>query len=178
MNTNAARPAPRSGSGAFWYCGTPSGAVIEKTPRLKRLTDNTHDHPQYLALELRDRALVRHSGFCAPQSRQHRTRHQRLDRPLPENAVALKHLLHVAIARFSVSRPARSFRRRSGGGKPIAQSQIRTRSRRTLLHRLSRNKERALAHALEPETNVPEWFASITDAHGAEKAAAILAMHA
>ncbi|HHV69670.1 MAG TPA: MFS transporter, partial [Ochrobactrum intermedium] len=78
------------------------GAVIEKNTSLDGLTDNTHGHPQYLALEPRDRALVRAILGSALRNRGsiERAINKRLDRPLPENAVALKHLLHVAIAQI------------------------------------------------------------------------------
>ncbi len=95
--------------------------------------------------------------------------------------MALKHLLHVAIAQiFYLDLPDHSA---VDLAVEAANSDPRNRKYaglvNALLRRLSRNKERALAHTLEPETNVPEWFAkSITDAYGAEKAAAILAMHA
>ncbi|UXO82708.1 RsmB/NOP family class I SAM-dependent RNA methyltransferase [Brucella intermedia] len=159
------------------------GAVIEKNTSLDGLTDNTHGHPQYLALEPRDRALVRAILGSALRNRGsiERAINKRLDRPLPENAVALKHLLHVAIAQiFYLDLPDHSA---VDLAVEAANSDPRNRKYaglvNALLRRLSRNKERALAHSLEPETNVPEWFAkSITDAYGADKAAAILAMHA
>lgn len=159
------------------------GAVIEKNTSLDGLTDNSHGHPQYLALEPRDRALVRAILGSALRNRGsiERAINKRLDRPLPENAHALKHLLHVAIAQiFYLNLPDHS-----AVDLAVEAANADPRNRKyaglvnALLRRLSRNKERALAHTLEPETNVPEWFAkSITDAYGGEKAGAILAMHA
>ncbi|HBQ31384.1 MAG TPA: MFS transporter, partial [Ochrobactrum anthropi] len=57
MNTNAADLRP--GLAARLCAARLLGAVIEKNTSLDGLTDNTHGHPQYLALEPRDRALVR-----------------------------------------------------------------------------------------------------------------------
>ncbi len=181
MNTNAADLRP--GLAARLCAARLLGAVIEKNTSLDGLTDNTHGHPQYLALEPRDRALVRAIIGSALRNRGsiERAINKRLDRPLPENAVALKHLLHVAIAQiFYLDLPDHS-----AVDLAVEAANNDPRNRKyaglvnALLRRLSRNKERALAHTLQPETNVPEWFAkSITDAYGAEKAAAILAMHA
>ncbi len=155
------------------------GAVIEKKTSLDGLTDNVHGHPQYLALEPRDRALVRAILGASLRNRGaiERAIDKRLDRPLPENAVALKHLLHVAVAQiFYLDLPDHSA---VDLAVEAASSDPRNRKYaglvNALLRRLSRNKERALAHTLEPERNVPDWFAkSIADAYGAEKAAAIL----
>ncbi|MBV2144810.1 methyltransferase domain-containing protein [Falsochrobactrum sp. TDYN1] len=159
------------------------GAVIEKRTSLDGLTDNSNGHPQYLALEPRDRALVRAILGSALRNRGaiERAISKRLDRPLPENAVALKHLLHVAVAQiFYLDLPDHSavdLAVEAAGADP--------RNRKyaglvnALLRRLSRNKERALAHTLQLETNVPEWFStSIKEAYGTEKSAAIFAMHA
>ncbi|MFK3667683.1 RsmB/NOP family class I SAM-dependent RNA methyltransferase [Ochrobactrum teleogrylli] len=159
------------------------GAVIEKNTSLDGLTDNSHGHPQYLALEPRDRALVRAILGASLRNRGaiERAISKRLDRPLPENAVALKHLLHVAVAQiFYLNLPDHS-----AVDLAVEAANADPRNRKyaglvnALLRRLSRNKERALAHTLLPEGNVPEWFSkSIVDAYGAEKAAAIFAMHA
>ncbi|PWL16799.1 MFS transporter [Falsochrobactrum shanghaiense] len=159
------------------------GAVIEKNTSLDGLTDNSHGHPQYLALEPRDRALVRAILGSALRNRGaiERAINKRLDRPLPENAVALKHLLHVAVAQiFYLDLPDHS-----AVDLAVEAANADPRNRKyaglvnALLRRLSRNKERALAHHLQPELNVPDWFAtSIVQAYGTEKAAAIFAMHA
>ncbi|MBC2887390.1 methyltransferase domain-containing protein [Ochrobactrum sp. CM-21-5] len=159
------------------------GAVIEKNTSLDGLTDNSHGHPQYLALEPRDRALVRAILGSALRNRGaiERAINKRLDRPLPENAVALRHLLHVAVAQiFYLDLPDHS-----AVDLAVEAANNDPRNRKyaglvnALLRRLSRNKERALAHTFQPETNVPEWFStSIKEAYGAEKSAAIFAMHA
>ncbi len=159
------------------------GAVLDKKTSLDGLTDNSHGHPQYLALEPRDRALVRAILGSALRNRGtiERAINKRLDRPLPENALALKHLLHVAVAQiFYLDLPDHS-----AVDLAVEAANADPRNRKyaglvnALLRRLSRNKERALAHNPQPETNVPDWFAtSIHQSYGAEKAASILAMHA
>lgn len=159
------------------------GAVIEKKTSLDGLTDNSHGHPQYMALEPRDRALVRAILGASLRNRGaiERAISKRLDRPLPENAIALKHLLHVAVAQiFYLDLPDHS-----AVDLAVEAANADPRNRKyaglvnALLRRLSRNKERALAHHAEPERNVPDWFAqSLKDIYGAEKAAAIFAMHA
>ncbi len=155
--------------------------MIEKTS-LDGLTDNVHGHPQYLALEPRDRALVRAILGASLRNRGaiERAIDKRLDRPLPENAVALKHLLHVAVAQiFYLDLPDHSAVDLAEAASSDPRNRKYAGLVNALLRRLSRNKERALAHTLEPERNVPDWFAkSIADAYGAEKAAAIFAMHA
>src|SRR5690606_7272819 len=155
----------------------------DKKTSLDGLTDNTHGHPQYLALEPRDRALVRAILGSALRNRGaiERAINKRLDRPLPENAVALKHLLHVAVAQiFYLDLPDHSA---VDLAVEAANSDPRNRKYaglvNALLRRLSRNKERALANDLPPENNVPEWFSkSIIETYGAEKAASIFAIHA
>lgn len=159
------------------------GAVIDKKTSLDGLTDNTHGHPQYLALEPRDRALVRAILGSALRNRGaiERAISKRLDRPLPDNAVALKHLLHVAVAQiFYLDLPDHS-----AVDLAVEAANFDPRNRKyaglvnALLRRLSRNKERALANDLPPQNNVPEWFSkSIIETYGAEKAASIFAMHA
>src|SRR5690606_16973755 len=73
------------------------GAVVDARTPLDGLTDNEHGHPQYLALEPRDRALVR--AILATALRHRNTIAAlvaaRLQRPLPTNAHSLAHILHV-----------------------------------------------------------------------------------
>lgn len=157
------------------------GAVIEKKTSLDGLTDNHNGHPHYLALEDRDRSLVR--AILGTALRNRGTIEQSitglLDRPLPENAVALKQLFHVAAAQIlyldipdhaavdlAVTAANTDPRNRKYAGVVNA-----------VLRRLSRGKERILAAAPAPENNVPEWFSrSLVNAYGAKKAGEILAI--
>src|SRR5690606_25702370 len=74
-------------------------AVVDARTSLDGLTDHDHGHPQFLALDMRDRALVR--AILTTALRFRRTIEAlvaaRLERPLPANAHALSHLLHVAV---------------------------------------------------------------------------------
>src|SRR5690606_27968797 len=74
--------------------------VIEAKTPLDGLTDNDNGHPHYLALEPRDRALVRAILTTALRFRVTigKLISQRLERPLPPNASTLAHILHVAAA--------------------------------------------------------------------------------
>ncbi|TGP31692.1 MFS transporter, partial [bacterium M00.F.Ca.ET.228.01.1.1] len=66
------------------------------------LTDNEHGHPQYKALDGRDRALVRAILVTALRHRMTIAGllAKRLEKPLPQNATALSHILHVAAAQI------------------------------------------------------------------------------
>ena len=77
-------------------------AVIETSTSLDGLTDDDHGHPQYRALEMRDRSLVRAILSSALRHRGTVSAFlaRLLDKPLPENAKSLSHLLHVAAAQI------------------------------------------------------------------------------
>ncbi|MRG54864.1 methyltransferase domain-containing protein [Phyllobacterium sp. SYP-B3895] len=156
------------------------GAVIEKHTSLDGLTDNCNGHPQYMALDDRDRSLVRAILGAALRNRGaiEAAISQMIDRPLPENAVALKHLLHVAAAQILYldlpDRAAVDLAVTAANGDP--------RNRRfasmvnAVLRRLSREKE---TFANRAAVNVPSWFeASLIAAYGKEKAGAILEIQA
>ncbi|MEK1887449.1 MAG: RsmB/NOP family class I SAM-dependent RNA methyltransferase [Phyllobacterium sp.] len=156
------------------------GAVIEKHTSLDGLTDNNNGHPQYMALDDRDRSLVRAILGAALRNRGtiEAAIGRMIDRPLPENAVALKHLLHVAAAQiFYLDLPDRA-----AVDLAVTAANNDPRNRRfasmvnAVLRRLSREKE-SLERA--SATNVPAWFeASLVAAYGKEKAAAILEIQA
>lgn len=77
-------------------------AVIDKKTSLDGLTDNEHGHPQYLELEMRDRSLCRAILGSALRHRAdiNQALDSFLDRPLPQNALSLVHLLHVGAAQI------------------------------------------------------------------------------
>ena len=72
------------------------GAVIDTATPLDGLTDETNGHPQYRALDARDRSLVR--AILSSALRHRNTIEAFLvtlyDRALPANAKSLQHLLH------------------------------------------------------------------------------------
>lgn len=156
-----------------------NAVVTSRTP-LDGLTDNTHGHPHYLAHDDRDRALVRAILGSALRNRgtiQAALNHL-LDRPLPENAVALQQLLHVAAAQIlyldipdhaavdlAVTAANHDPRNRRYAGLVNA-----------ILRRLTRNKERALQLKVD---NGPEWYLnSLKASYGQDLAQQIVAIQA
>ena len=77
-------------------------AIVDARTPLDGLTDAEHGHPQYRALEARDRALVR--AILVSALRYRRTIEAlitaRLRSPLPGNATTLSHILHVGAAQI------------------------------------------------------------------------------
>ncbi|MHC1547520.1 RsmB/NOP family class I SAM-dependent RNA methyltransferase [Phyllobacterium sp. K27] len=155
------------------------GAVIEKHTSLDGLTDNNNGHPQYIELEDRDRSLVRAILGAALRNRGtiETAIGQMIDRPLPENAVALKHLLHVAAAQILYL----DVPDRAAVDLAVTAANNDPRNRRfasmvnAVLRRLSREKDTFKAGA----SNVPEWFEqTLISAYGKDKAKAILDIQA
>ena len=157
-------------------------AVIDKKTSLDGLTDNEHGHPQYLALEMRDRMLVRAILGAALR---HRADIERilgayLDRPLPQNALSLRHLLHVAAAQvlyLDVPDHA-AIDLAVTAAKSDPRNQRFSGLVNAILRKLARNadKERAQSSAIE---NIPAWFSDmLIENYGREKAAKILAAQA
>lgn len=158
------------------------GAVVEARTPLDGLTDNEHGHPQYLALEMRDRSLVR--AILATALRYRGTIQallaRRLERPLPQNATALAHILHVGAAQMLFLDVPDS------AAVDLAVTHAKSDPRTVrfsglvngVLRSLARVKARALPAALAQTVEAPEWFRSrIEMAYGLEKASRILTMH-
>ena len=76
--------------------------VIDARTPLDGMTDNDNGHPHYLSLDMRDRSLVRAILTTALRFRVTigKLLASRLERPLPPNATALSHILHVAAAQI------------------------------------------------------------------------------
>ncbi len=157
-------------------------AVIDKKTSLDGLTDNEHGHPQYLALEMRDRMLVRAILGAALRHRAgiERIFKSYLDRPLPQNALSLRHLLHVAAAQvlyLDVPDHA-AIDLAVTAAKSDPRNQRFSGLVNAILRKLARNadKERAQSSAIE---NIPAWFSEmLVENYGREKAAKILAAQA
>ncbi|MGH6761170.1 MAG: RsmB/NOP family class I SAM-dependent RNA methyltransferase [Phyllobacterium sp.] len=174
-----AAPESRPGLPARQCAARLLGAVIERKTSLDGLTDNSHGHPQYLALDDRDRALVR--AILGSALRNRGTIEAALasfmDRPLPENAVALKQLLHVAAAQILYL----DLPDHSAVDLAVTAANSDPRNRRyaslvnAVLRRLSREKD-----AIQPaESNAPAWFSDmLAAAYGKQKAEAILHIQA
>ncbi|WP_245419667.1 RsmB/NOP family class I SAM-dependent RNA methyltransferase [Phyllobacterium salinisoli] len=174
---NQPEAADRPGLAARQCAARLLGAVIEKKTSLDGLTDNQHGHPYYMALDDRDRSLVRAILGAALRNRGtiEGLLAQLLDRPLPENAVALKTLLHIAAAQILYL----DIPDHSAVDLAVTAANDDPRNRRyaglvnAILRRLSRDKDKLSISA----PNAPAWFAeSLVNAYGAEKAAAILAI--
>lgn len=157
-----------------------SAVIVKKTP-LDALTDNEHGHPQYVALDERDRGLVRAILGAALRHRGtiEAALSHLLDRPLPENADALKAVLHVAAAQILYL----DIPDHAAVDLAVDAANADPRTRRfaglvnAILRRLSR--EKAELAAVCPRSNVPQWFAAMLDeAYGREKTDAILAVQA
>jgi 16S rRNA (cytosine967-C5)-methyltransferase len=157
------------------------GAVIEKHTSLDGLTDNGNGHPQYMELDDRDRSLVRAILGAALRNRGtiENAIGQLIDRPLPENAVALRQLLHVAAAQILYL----DLPDRAAVDLAVTAANNDPRNRRfasmvnAVLRRLSREKARFVADG--SISNVPEWFEqTLVSAYGKDKAKAILAIQA
>ncbi|MGD9912667.1 MAG: RsmB/NOP family class I SAM-dependent RNA methyltransferase [Rhizobiaceae bacterium] len=158
------------------------GAVVEARTPLDGLTDNEHGHPHYLALEPRDRALVRAILATALRFRGPigRLIARRLERPLPANAHALEHLLHVGAAQILFLDVPDS----AAVDLAVEHAKSDPRTARfaalvnAVLRALTRVKERALPAELAKSDDAPAWFSQrLTAAYGEAKAAAILAAH-
>jgi 16S rRNA (cytosine967-C5)-methyltransferase len=157
-------------------------AIVDAHTSLDGLTDAEGGHPQYRALDVRDRALVRAILTTALRFRvtiEKLIEHE-LDRPLPGNAHALSHILHVAAAQIlfldipdsaavdlAVSHAKGDPRTARFGGMVNG-----------VLRALARAKEKALPETLAVTEDAPDWFRErLVTAYGNEKAAAILAAH-
>ncbi len=157
-------------------------AVVDAHASLDGLTDPAHGQPNFRALDARDRSLVRAILMSALRHRStiEALLARRLERPLPANARALSHALHVAAAQILFLDVPDS------AAVDLAVTQAKSDPRLArfsglvngVLRNLIRVKARALPAALAQTREAPEWFAArLEAAYGAEKTAAILAMH-
>lgn len=157
-------------------------AVVDARTPLDGLTDNEHGHPQYMSLDMRDRALVR--AILATALRHRITIgtlvSRRLDKPLPANATALSHILHVAAAQILFLDIPDS------AAVDIAVTHAKSDPRtvrfsglvNAVLRALVRTKETELAKTLAATDDAPEWFRSrLIEAYGADDAHSILVAH-
>jgi len=157
-------------------------AVVDAHTSLDGLTDHDHGHPQFRALDMRDRGLVR--AILATALRFRGTIamliEQRLDSALPPNATTLVHILHVAAAQILLLDIPDS----AAVDLAVEHAKADPRTARFsglvngLLRALARGKAEALPVALASATNAPDWFVTrLNNAYGGERAAAILAAH-
>lgn len=157
-------------------------AVIDTSTPLDGLTDDAHGHPNYRALDMRDRALVRailssalrHRGvieaFLA----------RLLDKPLPGNAKSLSHLLHVAAAQILFL----DIPGHSAVDLAVEAAKADPRNSRfaalanALLRRMEREKADVLPKVMASAVDAPDWFVRALELqYGGRKAGDILATH-
>ncbi|TIN13487.1 MAG: MFS transporter [Mesorhizobium sp.] len=157
-------------------------AVIDAHTPLDGLTDNEHGHPQYKALDQRDRAFVRAILVTALRHRMTIAGllARRLERPLPANATVLSHILHVAAAQILFLDIPDS----AAVDLAVTHAKSDPRTLRFsglvngVLRSLARAKGAELAPTLAATTEAPQWFADrLATAYGAARAEAILAAH-
>ncbi|MER8807312.1 MFS transporter [Mesorhizobium australicum] len=157
-------------------------AVIDARTPLDGLTDHENGHPQYKALDLRDRGLVRAILVTALRYRMTIAGllARRLEKPLPPNATALSHILHVAAAQILFLDIPDS----AAVDLAVTHAKSDPRTQRFsglvngVLRTLARAKESELPAALAAADEAPKWFSDrLKAAYGAEKARQILASH-
>ncbi len=157
------------------------GAIIDAKTSLDGLTDDEHGHPQYLALDGRDRGLVRAILVTALRYRVtiEKLIASRLDRPLPGNARSLAHILHVGAAQILFLDVPDS----AAVDLAVSHAKSDPRTQRfaglvnAVLRELSRRKERALPAELSRTIDAPEWFRQRIVASYPAQADRIFAMH-
>lgn len=157
-------------------------AVVEAKTPLDGMTDAQHGHPQYRALDERDRGLVRAILVSALRHRNTIAAmiSERLDRPLPGNAHMLSHILHVALAQMLFLDVPDS----AAVDLAVEQAKADPRTQRfaslvnAVLRGAGRAKDEALPRLLVSTRDAPDWFLRrMEKAYGGETTAAILAAH-
>ncbi|WP_244483340.1 RsmB/NOP family class I SAM-dependent RNA methyltransferase [Mesorhizobium sp. 1M-11] len=178
--SDSAPPAP--GLAARQAAARLLAAVVDAHTPLDGLTDNEHGHPQYRALDGRDRALVRAILVTALRHRMTIAGllSRRLEKPLPANATTLSHILHVAAAQVLFLDVPDS----AAVDLAVTHAKADPRTARFsglvngVLRALARAKDVELPQALATTDDAPEWFGDrLRKAYGSETAHAILAAH-
>lgn len=157
-------------------------ATIDARTPLDGLTDHEHGHPQFRALDMRDRGLVR--AILATALRYRLTIEKlisrRLEKPLPANATALSHILHVAAAQILFLDIPDS------AAVDLAVTHAKSDPRTVrfsglvngVLRALVRAKDAELPTALAETRDAPAWFVDrLVAAYGKDEADRILAAH-
>ena len=156
--------------------------VIDTGTPLDGLTDHDNGHPQFRALDMRDRGLVRAILATALRFRVtiQKLLARRLEKPLPANATALTHLLHVAAAQILFLDVPDS----AAVDLAVTHAKSDPRTIRFsglvngVLRSLTRAKEQELGPMLERTADAPDWFRDrLSAAYGPETAARILTAH-
>lgn len=157
-------------------------AVVDAKTPLDGLTDQEHGHPQFRALEGRDRALVR--AILVTALRFRRTIEAmisaRLNSALPANATTLSHILHVGAAQILFLDIPDS----AAVDLAVTHAKADPRTARFsglvngLLRTIVREKETDLPSVAAATIDAPDWFVTrLKQAYGDETTANILEMH-
>ena len=157
-------------------------AVVDARTPLDGLTDQDHGHPQFKALNARDRSLVRAILVTALRYRRsiESLVSARLHSPLPGNATTLSHILHVGAAQILFLDVPDS----AAVDLAVTHAKGDPRTARfaalvnAVLRGIARDKAADLPKTLATVTDAPDWFvARLRAAYGAERAKEILAAH-
>lgn len=153
-------------------------AIIDARTSLDGLTDEANGHPQYRALDGRDRALVRAILSAALRHRRaiDAVLAARIAKPLPPAARHLLHVLHVAAAQILYLDIPDS----AAVDLAVTEAGADPRSKRFagLVNAVLRGLVRSRPDAAQL-SEAPDWFVKMLVADwGQERAAAILACHA
>ncbi|GAB4350444.1 MAG: RsmB/NOP family class I SAM-dependent RNA methyltransferase [Oricola sp.] len=158
------------------------GAIRDAGSSMDGLTDEVHGHPHYLALDPRDRALVRAILLTALRhyGDLDATISRFTDKPLPAGATALRNILVAGLAQILFL----DIPDHSAVDLAVASAQSDPRTRRfaalvnALLRRAAREKAVLLARFDSQPVRAPRWFADRLDTiYGKETAAVIDARH-
>ncbi|MEO1747889.1 MAG: transcription antitermination factor NusB, partial [Pseudomonadota bacterium] len=157
-------------------------AIVDKSTPMDAVTDDQHGHPTYLALEPRDRSLVRAILMAALRYRGdlEAVIHGFIDRPLPDGALSLRAILHVAGAQiFFLDIPAHS-----AVDLAVESANRDPRNRRfaalvnAVTRRMVREKEQYLEVFSSTPRNAPNWFFErLATVYGLDGAEQIFEMH-
>lgn len=172
------RPEARPGLAARMAATRLLAAIIDARTSLDGLTDDGNGHPQYRALDGRDRALVRAILSAALRHRRaiETVLAARIAKPLPPAARHLAHVLHVAAAQILYLDIPDS----AAVDLAVTEASADPRSKRFagLVNAVLRGLARSRPDAAQV-SEAPAWFASKLLADwGQERTAAILACHA
>lgn len=171
----------RPGLGARLVAAKLLAAIVDQKTSADGVLDPRGGHPGFRALEVRDQGLVKAIILTALRFRGTvgRALDRCLDRPLPPNAAALRHILHVGAAQILFLDVPDS----AAVDLAVAAAQIDSRNQRfsgminAVLRRLSREKEE-MAAVSSPAENMPDWLMTrLVEAYGAKTAEAIALSH-
>lgn len=158
------------------------GAIIDTRTSFDALTDDSHGNPHYLALDVRDRALLRAILMVALRYRADLSDvlESFIDKPLPSGATALQNVLHVALAQILFL----DVPDHSAVDLAVESANRDPRLRRfaslvnAVTRRAVRQKDKVIAELKDKAPRSSSWFSDrMIEVYGADKAAAIEAAH-